>query len=485
MDIKLLEEPLLQFGKGEYICPRTGIYKYNVSDINDIRPDKIVIGFIGLSESINIAISWIKKCRNHIESKKSKQPNLFTNFPGFNETIAFRSEVVYDESYIRKINNSALDQIKREANDIDQLIIKTVDLYLAEIHFLANNKKPDVILCVLDESLTKIIYGTKTIEIDDDFNEEDPVEIEVNFRRLLKAKAMEYNIPIQIFRDRIAKPSSEMQDEASIAWNFYTALYYKAGGIPWSLKKESSNITCFAGISFYRTRDKKTIQTSVAQIFNEHGNGVILRGTPVKEDKKESYSVINQMMLRAMAKAKYSEKNLGHYGLAMDYYCHFTSPIRRYPDLMVHRLIKTLIIHPENFEEKYAHYTDIVHDISVKSSVKEREAIDCEREVMDMLMASYMEERIGEEFEGTIDSITKFGMFVLLDNGVEGLIHISNLDGYFNFNEANMTLESAAKTYHIGDKVSVININASKKQRKIDFILKEDYDKITGVTDAK
>lgn len=215
MDIKLLEEPLLQFGKGEYICPRTGIYKYNVSDINDIRPDKIVIGFIGLSESINIAISWIKKCRNHIESKKSKQPNLFTNFPGFNETIAFRSEVVYDESYIRKINNSALDQIKREANDIDQLIIKTVDLYLAEIHFLANNKKPDVILCVLDESLTKIIYGTKTIEIDDDFNEEDPVEIEVNFRRLLKAKAMEYNIPIQIFRDRIAKPSSEMQDEAS------------------------------------------------------------------------------------------------------------------------------------------------------------------------------------------------------------------------------------------------------------------------------
>lgn len=161
-----------------------------------------------------------------------------------------------------------------------------MDLYLAEIHFLANNKKPDVILCVLDESLTKIIYGTKTIEIDDDFNEEDPVEIEVNFRRLLKAKAMEYNIPIQIFRDRIAKPSSEMQDEASIAWNFYTALYYKAGGIPWSLKKESSNITCFAGISFYRTRDKKTIQTSVAQIFNEHGNGVILRGTPVKEDKK-------------------------------------------------------------------------------------------------------------------------------------------------------------------------------------------------------
>lgn len=205
----------------------------------------------------------------------------------------------------------------------------------------------------------------------------------------------------------------------------------------------------------------------------------------VSEKKKESYMVINQMMLRAMAKAKYSEKNLGHYGLAMDYYCHFTSPIRRYPDLMVHRLIKTLILHPEDFDNLYSHYSDIVHEISVQSSIKEREAIDCEREVMDMLMASYMEERIGEEFVGTVDSITKFGMFVLLDNGIEGLIHISNMDGYFYYNEANMTLESSLKTYRIGDKVNVINISASKKHRKIDFLLKEDYDKMTGVVDAK
>ena len=122
-----------------------------------------------------------------------------------------------------------------------------------------------------------------------------------------KAKAMEYNIPIQIFRDRIAKPSSEMQDEASIAWNFYTALYYKAGGIPWSLKKESSNITCFAGISFYRTRDKKTIQTSVAQIFNEHGNGVILRGTPVKEDKKDRQPHLTEVQAYNLLKESLSE----------------------------------------------------------------------------------------------------------------------------------------------------------------------------------
>ena len=155
--------------------------------------------------------------------------------------------------------------------------------------------------------MTKIIYGTKTFEIDDDFGEEDSVEVEVNFRRLLKAKAMEYNIPIQILRDRIAKPSSEMQDEASIAWNFYPALYYKAGGIPWSLKKETNNITCFAGISFYRTRDKKTIQTSVAQIFNEHGNGVILRGTPVKEDKKDRQPHLTEEQAYNLLKESLSE----------------------------------------------------------------------------------------------------------------------------------------------------------------------------------
>jgi argonaute-like protein implicated in RNA metabolism and viral defense len=111
--------------------------------------------------------------------------------------------------------------------------------------------------------------------------------MEINFRRLLKARAMEYNIPIQIVRDRIVKPSKEMQDEATIAWNFFTALYYKASGTPWALKKDATNNTCFAGISFYKSRDKSTTQTSVTQIFNEQGNGVILRGTPVKESKKD------------------------------------------------------------------------------------------------------------------------------------------------------------------------------------------------------
>lgn len=288
MEIKLLDEPLLQFNNGDHVCPKAGIYQYNIADLNNVRPDKIVLGFVGTSDSIGDIISWIKKCKNHIDAKKSKQPNLFTNFPGFNRKIAFRSEIEYDESYVRKINNSTFEKVKKSSEDIDDLITKSVELYLAEIRYLSKNKNPDVILCILDEQFTKVVYGTTNVEITDELLDEDEtLEIEFNFRRLLKAQAMEYNIPIQIVRDRITKPSSDMQDEATIAWNFFTALYYKASGTPWALKKITNNNTCFAGISFYKSRDKQTTQTSVTQIFNEHGNGVILRGTPVKESKKD------------------------------------------------------------------------------------------------------------------------------------------------------------------------------------------------------
>lgn len=289
MDIKLLEEPLLQFNNGTHICPRTGIYQYEVSDIDNVRPDKIVLGFVGKSDSIAQLISWIRSCKSHIPAKDSKQPNLFMNFPGFNNKVAFKSEITYDETYVRKINNSDFQDIKNTCEDVNDLIVKAVDLFITEIKFLAKNKNPDVILCVLDEVFTKIIYGTKSIESSkhDEQRNKDSISVELNFRRLLKAKAMEYNIPIQIVRDRIGKPSREMQDEATIAWNFFTALYYKAAGTPWSLKKTSTNHTCFAGISFYKSRDKSTIQTSVTQIFNEHGSGVILRGTPVEESKKD------------------------------------------------------------------------------------------------------------------------------------------------------------------------------------------------------
>jgi ribonuclease R len=197
------------------------------------------------------------------------------------------------------------------------------------------------------------------------------------------------------------------------------------------------------------------------------------------KDKGNDYFVVNQMMLRSMMKAKYSEECIGHYGLALKYYCHFTSPIRRYPDLMTHRLIKKLMLHPnkKTFDKDFMHYMLNLHEICVTSSEQERKSIECEREVDDMLMAWYMTNHIGEAYKGVINSITQFGMFVTIDGGIEGLVHISNMNGFFVYDDKTMSLSSYKRTYTVGDRVDIVVIGASKKDRSVDFILKEDMSK--------
>ena len=188
--------------------------------------------------------------------------------------------------------------------------------------------------------------------------------------------------------------------------------------------------------------------------------------------------IINTMLLRSMMKAKYSNQCLGHYGLAMNYYCHFTSPIRRYPDLMTHRMIKKLYLHPsDNLDKDIKKYSHIIPEVALRNSESERKSVDCERAVDDMLYAWYMESHIHDEFVATITSITPFGMFASLDDGTEGLISYRSMDGYFEFNEKNMTASNGFITYHLGDKVNIIVAYANRLDRKIDFVIKgEDYE---------
>lgn len=297
MELRYIEETSLQFGSDQHICPRSGIFNYNPYDINEVRPEKIVLGIIGISESIDKVLEWLEKCKTHIDGKQSKNPlpNLFLNFCGFNNEIGFKSEITYDDTYIRKIKNSEFEHITKSFENLNDRIEETVNLYLSEIKFLSKNKKPDVILCVLNEKFVKYIMKADEIQAEEtDENKIFPEEnenvrnIENNFRRLLKAKAMNYNIPIQLLRDRIANPKGDMQDPATIAWNFFTALYYKASGTPWALiRKDSALTTCYAGISFFKSRDRKSTQTSVAQIFNELGKGVILRGEEIVINKND------------------------------------------------------------------------------------------------------------------------------------------------------------------------------------------------------
>lgn len=175
----------------------------------------------------------------------------------------------------------------------------------------------------------------------------------------------------------------------------------------------------------------------------------------VKGEKEEN--VVSTLLLRSMKQARYTPENTGHFGLAARYYCHFTSPIRRYPDLMIHRIIKEYI-HGKIDDKRIKKLTAEVEYASKQSSEMERVAQEAEREVDDLKKAEYMSERIGQEYAGIISSVTNFGMFVELDNTIEGLVHISTItDDYYMYDEKHLSLvgERTKKTYRLGDEVSI------------------------------
>ena len=194
-----------------------------------------------------------------------------------------------------------------------------------------------------------------------------------------------------------------------------------------------------------------------------------LKDTPME-------SAVNTLLLRAMAKAKYDSRSLGHYGLAAQYYCHFTSPIRRYPDLQTHRMINDLIINPKDFKNKLEHYQLVVDEICMHSSDCERRAVDLERMVNDMKAAEYMENKVGNIYNAVISSVTSFGLFVMLENTIEGLVHIKNMPDFYVYDEKQNTLTGnwSKVVYNIGDAICVKLIGASKENRQIDFMIVAD-----------
>ena len=188
------------------------------------------------------------------------------------------------------------------------------------------------------------------------------------------------------------------------------------------------------------------------------------------EDKKE-FKILSSLLLRSMQKAVYKPVNLGHFGLASKCYTHFTSPIRRYPDTTVHRLLRTYLFNNKLDDNTIRHWEEKLVYIADHSSATERASVDCEREVEDMKMAEYMEKHIGEEFEGMVSSVMSFGMFVELDNLIEGLVSVKDMKGFFDYSEERMSLtnEKTKEKYTIGDRVVVRVIRASKEEKTIDF----------------
>ena len=191
----------------------------------------------------------------------------------------------------------------------------------------------------------------------------------------------------------------------------------------------------------------------------------------IKDTKKEL--LISKLMLRSLMKAKYSEQNLGHFGLGFKYYCHFTSPIRRYPDLVIHRIIKEHINKKLN-DKRLRYLFGFVKDAAKTSSQAELRAMEAEREAEDMKKAEYMAQRIGNVYDAVISSVTAFGLFAETDFGIEGLISMTDLDDdYYEYDEKLLTLKgcNTGKTYSIGDNISIIVKRADANLREIDFMI--------------
>ncbi len=194
-----------------------------------------------------------------------------------------------------------------------------------------------------------------------------------------------------------------------------------------------------------------------------------VKGTP------EEY-MISTYLLRSLMKAKYSPDNKGHFGLAAKYYTHFTSPIRRYPDLAIHRILKEFIDGRLN-GERLADLKNFAAEAALNSTEKQSEADNCERDVDDLMKAVYMSQFIGDSFEGVISSVTAFGMFVSLENSVEGLVRVENMSkDYFEYNDALKRFEGrrTSTVYKVGDSVEVVLVRTDFMTRQIDFVLSED-----------
>ena len=195
--------------------------------------------------------------------------------------------------------------------------------------------------------------------------------------------------------------------------------------------------------------------------------------TIVNELKKyPEFRVLSTRLLSCMDKAIYSPTNIGHFGIASECYTHFTSPIRRYPDLIIHRLLRNYFFMEDGItDEKIRHFKEILSDIAIHSSERERASVECEREVDQLKMAEYMENHIGEEFTGMISGVTSFGFFVQLDNLVEGLVPLLSFDELYQYDSKTESLigKVTHNVFRIGQEVVVKVDRASKEEKIIDF----------------
>ncbi|AHF92701.1 hypothetical protein OPIT5_23245 [Opitutaceae bacterium TAV5] len=332
MKIDFIEEPLLEFGFDRHVDIRYGIQNLNPFDYKDNkRPASIRVGFVGTQQSMTGASAWMESCRSPIAGKESRKTNLFPAFPGFNPDSSFRATFVTDPTVWAAIHPGEFEKLKSNTS-YNARIAAAVELFVERIGDL-REKRVDVVVCAMPLELITLMAETggkdsteTTVNLDDEDDVKDTSKHD--FHDLLKARSMLTGVPIQVIRpgtwdeknkrkelDEQSK-GRKLQDPATRAWNFFTALYYKAGGIPWRLPRSESDIsTCYVGISFYFSLEKDKLLTSIAQVFNERGAGVIVRGKNASRSKTDlqihlDYDSAKDLLLNALKRYKREHHNL-------------------------------------------------------------------------------------------------------------------------------------------------------------------------------
>ena len=281
----------------------------------------------------------------------------------------------------------------------------------------------------------------------------------------LEIKPYERNVATNLIEDFMLAANE------TVAQHFYwleVPFVYRVHGVP-DGDRMKQLVLLLQNMGYYmKTVGRKGQKTGSEEIHPKEVQKLIekIAGTPEE-------TMITRFILRSMQQAKYSVENSGHFGLACKYYCHFTSPIRRYPDLQIHRIIKEQL-RGKLSEERKHHYLELLPEVAKQSSSMERRAYEAERETEKLKKVQYMEAHIGEEFEGIISSVTAWGMYVELPNTVEGMIHISKLTGdYYIYRENTCELvgEATGRIYKIGMPVKIRVEDCDRFAKTIDFSL--------------
>lgn len=305
MKLTHLPEPPLEFGGAmRHVDIRFGLMDYGPFDAGtDGAPKRIRIGIVGSAETVEGTARWLETCRGGIDAKPSRQPNLFPPFPGLSFEETFRCEFVTSDELQRVVPPREIARLIAMAGQ-REMTREVVDSIAGEIGVLAERTvKPDVVLVALPIEIIERTYNARDAaapaegEEDGDTGEKGP---DLDFRGMLKAACMRLHLPIQLLWPTTFDPAYKIprklketsdrrtQDPATIAWNLLTAIYYKAGGLPWRLARDARQLrTSFVGLSFYRSVDGKHVHTSTAQMFDERGEGLILRGGRMVESDED------------------------------------------------------------------------------------------------------------------------------------------------------------------------------------------------------